>query len=475
MKSFVYKSFTLFLIISTSLLSQSSINMYDIVILEGRIINPESQTDKTLNIGIKDGKIVEVTESAIAGKMVVDAKGLTVSPGFIDILSYDPNGYGEICKVYDGVTTNLSMHGASELDFKRLYNKGVIVNCGGAVSQVKLRYAVGLMNAYDKPTSSQIIEMVKLAKKAIEDGALGISFSFEYNPGTTHEEAETLFRVAKEYKVLCTVHLRYSTMEGDKTNIEAINEVIDLCKNTGASCQIVHINSTGGTFSMRESLELIQKAKEAGLDISIDMYPYNYWATYLASSRFDGDWQKRFKISYNDLQIGGTSERLNKDSFKKYRKLNPLVVAYAIPEEDIIVGLKSPLTMIGSDTILNKNKNNHPRGAGCFSRLLGKYVREEKTISLMEAINKITLMQAKRLENISSSMKNKGRIKIGADADITIFNSNTIIDKATVEDPAIFSEGIEYVIVNGVIVKDKNGIVKNALPGRKIENMGRLF
>jgi N-acyl-D-aspartate/D-glutamate deacylase len=259
---------------------------FDIAIINGRVIDPESQTDKVLNLGIRDGSIALVTEDVIDGKIVLDARGLIVSPGFIDFLSYDPNGVGEIYKVYDGVTTNLSMHGASEVNFKRLYEKyqsGVLVNYGGAVNLVRLRYAVGIMDAYKKPSGDQVKKMANLARAALEAGALGISFSFEYLPGTTEEEAESLFRLAKEYNVLCTVHVKYSSMEGRAgTNIDAINEVIDLCRKTGASAHIVHINSTGGTFSMKESLSLIEKAKEDGLDLSVDMYPYNFWATYLA-------------------------------------------------------------------------------------------------------------------------------------------------------------------------------------------------
>ena len=220
---------------------------------------------------------------------------------------------------------------------------------------------------------------------------------------------------------------------------------------------------------MQQSLDLIRDARQNGLDLSTDMYPYNSWATYLASSRFDGDWQKRFKITYGDLQIGGSPERLNEQTFAKYRKLNKLAVAYAIPEEDIITGLVSPLTMIGSDTMIQENNNNHPRGAGCFARLFGRYVREQKTIPMMEALRKVTLIPAQRLEKISPSMLKKGRIKTGADADITIFNPDTIADRSTVEKPAQYSAGIEYVLVNGVIVKDRNGIIKGVLPGKPVK------
>ena len=449
----------------------------DFALLNGRVMDPESGTDEVRNIGIRWGHIVYVGTKGIEAKRSLDVSGLVVCPGFIDFLSYDQNKTGEYYKAADGVTTNLSMHGASMANFRKLWLRtqgNMYLNQGGAVSQIRLHYSVGLMGAYEKPTSEQIAEMCRLTDAALANGALGLNFSFEYLPGTTTEEAVALARVVKKYGALCTAHIRYSTMYEKKTNIDAIFEVIDIVRKTGVSFQIDHFNSTGGTFSMNTSLELIKKANDEGMDITLDMYPYNSWATYLASARFDGDWQKRFNITYKDLQVANTSERLTEEKFKAIRKMkrpanNPLTVAYAIPESDVVNALKFPGMMIGSDTITEMEKNNHPRGAGCYARLIQKYVREDKVISLMDAIKMSSYNVAKRLENISSAMKNKGRIKAGADADLIVFDPEKVMEKATVENPAQYSEGFDIVMVNGEIVKDKDGVKKGIFPGKQIK------
>ncbi|MCL6615181.1 MAG: amidohydrolase family protein, partial [Firmicutes bacterium] len=227
----------------------------------------------------------------------------------------------------------------------------------------------------------------------------------------------------------------------------------------------------GGTFSMKESLRMLDQARAEGCDITACAYPYNFWATYLNSARFDPGWRERFHISYNDLQVGGSSERLTRDSFIKYRRQGKLAVAYAIPEEDVVCALQCPWIMMGSDGILEPGYNNHPRASGMCARLIGVYVRQRGVLSLMDAIAKLTILPARRLEQASPIMKRKGRLAVGADADITIFDYATIIDRATVEHPELPSVGVEYVLVNGKIVKDKQGIHKDVRPGRAIRSM----
>ena len=443
---------------------------YDIVIVGGRVMDPETGLDKTgMNVGINGRTIAVVTTEPIIGKVEISAAGLVIAPGFIDILSYDPNEYGVWYKVADGVTTNLAMHGGAiePLKWRKKFAGITPVNFGAGFFYNSARLSIGV-NPYRPATTKEIERLVRMAQKALDEGGLGLGMSLEYAPGASQDEVEAMMTVAKRFNVPVFFHVRYSTMEAPGTNIDALNEVITLAGKIGASIHVDHINSTGGTFSMAASLELIKKAVEDGVDITACTYPYPFWATYLNSARFDDGWQKRFRITYNDLQIGGSAERLTKENFAKYRKAGKLAVAYAIPEDDVTQALSSPFVMLGSDGIMEPGNNNHPRAAGTFARTLRVYVREDKTITLMEAINKMSLMPAKRLEAASAQMRKKGRLQQGMDADVVIFNPDTVTDTATVERPNSFSKGFEYVIVNGRIVKDPRGLRKNTRPGQGI-------
>ena len=448
--------------------------LFDLVIRNGTVIDPETETVKfNYNVGIKGERVAIITREEIHGAEEIDATGLLVTPGFIDILSYSPNDVGNRFKVADGVTTNLAMHGAT-IDFPgwfRYYAKRpMILNYGGAVLQVGFRHKLGIGN-YDAPTPAQIDKMKKMTEQAILDGAIGIAFSPEYYPGMTPEEIRGIMEVGKKYDLTSFFHARYATMYGPGgNNFDAINEVIGYARELKASVQIVHINSTGGTFSMAESLKMIEEARREGVDVMVDLYPYNSWATYSNSARFDPGWQERFQISYEDLQVGNSTERLTEESFNRYRKKRVLLIAYAIPDEDVELALQADFAMIGSDTIIEPHMNNHPRGAGCFARTIGLYARERRVISLMKALKMMTILPARRLDNVAPALQKKGRLRVGMDADITIFDYGEIIDTATAEKTGSYSRGIHYVIVNGVVVKDPHGFRSGVSPGKPIRS-----
>jgi len=444
--------------------------MYDLVIRSGRVLDPASRFDSVATIGILEGRIAAISTTHLAGKVVLDASGLVVAPGFIDILSYAPGEVGVWNKIADGVTTNLSMHGGTSSPrawYAEQARKHWPLNYGASFFYTQARQQF-VTDRYAAARPANISRLTAIAERALQEGALGISFSLEYVPGISPGEIRPMMKLARQYNVPVFFHARYSDMEEPGTNLDALREIVGYARESGASVHIDHLNSTGGTFSMKQSLAMIDSARSNGLDVTACVYPYTYWGTYLNSARFDRGWQQRFHISEHDLQLGGSSERLTEESFAKYRRQGKLAIAYAIPEEDVEDALHAPYVMIGSDAILQTGYNNHPRASGAFSRTIAVYVRVKRTISLMDAIAKMTILPARRLEQSSDSMKRKGRLQIGADADIVIFDAARIRDRATVEHPERMSEGILYVIVDGQIVKDPKGLRKEVRPGRSI-------
>jgi hypothetical protein len=277
-------------------------------------------------------------------------------------------------------------------------------------------------------------------------------------------------QVAAERGVPVFVHGRYSDNTAPGTNADTLAEILQLARDTRCAVHVEHLVSTGGTFSMRQSLDTLGAARDTeGLDVTACMYPYDYWATYLASPRFADGWQDRFRITYEDLVVAGTGERVTASTFPQLQQDNVLVAAFAIPEADVTACLRSPWVMIGSDAILEPGDNNHPRATGCFTRVLGRYVREQETIGLVDALAKMTILPARRVEGSAPAMRRKGRLQRGADADIVVFDPDTVSDTSTVARPASMAQGIEWVLVLGQVVQSPGGNQRtDALLGRPI-------
>ena len=332
---------------------------------------------------------------------------------------------------------------------------------GGAFDNPWVRSSLFGIQPDQAATPTQVGQMADECDRQLHDGWIGVDFEPEYTPGISFDEITALARVAKRRNVPCFFHGRYSAVG---TNQQTLDEILEVAKQTGARVHVEHIISTGGTFDMARSLQRLQDARDQGYDVSACMYPYNFWATYLGSPRFRPGWQERFRITYGDLQVAGTNERLTQATFNQYQAQNKLTAAFAIPEDDVRTCLRDPKVMIGSDAILT-NGNNHPRATGCFARTLGRYARDAQVISLNDALAKMTILPARRLEARVPALRKKGRIQRGADADITVFDPSTVIDTSTVENPAQYSKGIEWVLVMGRVVKNPDGIDRTVHAG----------
>jgi len=260
------------------------------------------------------------------------------------------------------------------------------------------------------------------------------------------------------------VHARFSDNEVPGLQAEAVTELVEVARTTGCHVHIEHLNSTGGTGRMAEALGQISDAIAEGLSMTACMYPYEFWATYLKAARFD-NWQEKYGISYDSLQVAGTNERLTAETYEQARDANALTAAFAIPADDLDMAIQAPFMMIGSDAILERPHNNHPRSTGCFSRTIAQYARTKGLISLNQALEMMTIRPANLLAISSPQMGRKGRIQIGADADITVFDPLTIADTSTIENPAQESVGVKYVFVNGTEVRNPEGNITTEFPG----------
>ena len=443
---------------------------YDLVIRNAHVMDPESGLDRGgLWVGIRAGRVAAIADTALAGARAIDAAGQVVAPGFIDVLSYQPDGYGIWTKLADGVTTNLAMHGAA-VDMRAWYRalgrSRWPVHYGGAFLENAARERLGI-GRYRPATPDELARLVAMAEQAMRDGALGVAMSPEYAPGSSEAEVDSMARVAATWHAPFFVHARYSDTIPPGTDAEGIHEVLEAARRTGAAVHVDHITSAA-TYDMPAALDSLAAARAAGLDVTACVYPYDYWATKLSQARFDTGWQRRYGIGYGDLQIAGTAERLTEASFARYRALGRLAVAYAIPDTAVVLALQAPFVMIGSDAILEPGNNNHPRASGTFARTLAVYVRERGTLSLMEAIRRMTLLPAKLLERRAPAFRLKGRVAVGADADLVIFDPARIADRATVEHPELPSAGISWVIVAGRVALDSTGPIRRVRAGKAL-------
>ena len=449
-------------------------HVFDRVISGGRVMDPESGFDQVANVGIDGDRITAISTDPLQGKATLDATDRVVAPGFIDLLSYEPNNYGSWFKIGDGVTTNLGMHGlnATANDFFATYGSESLrppVNYGGAYDDSFMRTALKVKTVAASP--AQIQALAASVDQNLSDGYIGLSFEPEYTPWVADDEITAMAAVAQRHDMPVTFHVRYSSPdEPGKDNATAIAEVLQIAHDTGAAVHVDHITSTGGTHTMDQTIATLDQARADGVDVTACMYPYNFWATTMGSPRFADGWQQRYRISYDDLVVPGTGEHLTAQTFAKYRRENKLVAAFAIPEEDVVTGLKVPWMLIGSDAILEPGNDNHPRSAGCFTRVLGRYVRDQGVLSLMDALAKMTILPANRLEKRCSTLQRKGRLQRGADADITVFDPATVKDMATVDDPAQMAAGVDYVLVAGQLVKEHDVVHKDVRPGRPVKS-----
>jgi N-acyl-D-aspartate/D-glutamate deacylase len=457
---------------------------YDLVLEGGRVMDPETGLDAVRNVGIRDGKIVRVSVDTLAGRRVVHASGLVVAPGFIDLHQHGQDLASQRVKALDGVTTALEMEiGASDVaQFLKAKEGHSIINYGTAASHLAARalvFGVPLPPgeilpksgpATDRPATPEQIDAIRARLRSeLDAGGLAVGMGIQYVPGATRLEVIDMFRLAAERGVPVYTHMR-STGRGEPgSSIESVSEVIGAAAITGASLHIVHINSSCLHDSL-ECLSMVEGARARGLDVTTEAYPYIAGMTAINSALFNPGWQEKLGISYGDLVLPDTGEHLTKARFDELHASTKTqwILIFANTQEVVDQVIPHPLVMIASD-----GAEGHPRNAGTYSRVLAQYVRDKRTITLMDAIRKMSLMPAQMLERSTPTARCKGRLREGADADIVVFDPATISDRSTFQKPMEPSVGVRYEVVGGTVLIDDGEIVENVFPGRALVGPGK--
>ena len=445
---------------------------FDLVVRGGTVIDPESGLNAVRDLGIVAGRIAAVSEQRLEGRRVVDASGLVVAPGFIDLHQHGQSLANYEAQVRDGITTSLELEiGVEDIDAWYSDRQGrALVNYGASISHPYSRQMATLgrnpglagESLARELTEGQMDLLRRRIERGLEEGAVAVGFGLAYTPGATRDEIVEMFRIATRFAASCHVHMRT-----DHSTFANLEEVIDAARETGAQAHVVHLNSSARDRVL-DYLALIEKAQASGIDITTEAYPYNRGSTLIQSHLFN-EWQE-----YTDEQLSQfiwvrTGETLTRETFPERRRMGGTIILPPLyKEESVRHAIASPIVMIASDGMFLSGERAHPRTFGTFSRVLGRYVREERALTLAEAIRKMTLMPAERLERRVPAMRNKGRLRPGADADVVIFDADTVIDKGTYSDPARSPEGIHHVIVNGSLVLEDGNLTGDARPGRAV-------
>lgn len=469
---------------------------YDVVIENGRVIDPETGFDAVANVGIRDGIIERISNAALKGERVIDANGLVVAPGFVDLHAHGQNLIAQGLQVRDGVTTALELEqGAYPIAPFYAEREGKSrINFGASVSQAGMRIKVttgidaghqptsrdesgGLFDRKDVWAESPISEedinrVLELFRAEVDSGGLGLGLAHEYLPGTDRREVYLLMKEAARMQAPVFTHVRMAHHPNVGGQLEMMQEVIANASVLAAPLHICHVTSKGLNDTAL-ILDAVSRAQENGLDITTEAYPYTAGSTALGSALFNEGWQERWASTYSDIEWTPTGERLTEETFNKYRKEQPgaAVVFHMIPEEAMNLAIAHPMVMIASDGMTFAGGSGHPRGAGSFARVLGHFVRERKALSLMDALRKMTIMPVRRMEVIAPVMKRKGRLQEGMDADITVFDADSVIDRATYKDSMLPSEGIMHVFVSGVAVVSDGVLQPDLFPGKAIRGV----
>ena len=414
---------------------------------------------------------------------MISARGLVVAPGFIDLHQHGQDLESQRVKAMDGVTTALEMEiGRPDVaaflkskDGRSLIHYGTTASHGAArlLAFGTPMPAEGLLPKFgagtNQPASPQQIETMKARlRHELQEGALGVGMGIQYTPGATRWEVIEMFRLAAEHGLPVYTHVRSNGKQDPGSNIESVSEVIGAAAISGAALHVVHVGSSCAAQAS-ECLAMIAGARARGLNVTTEAYPYEAGMTSINSAWFNPGWQEKSGITYSDLMLPETGERLTRERFEQLHNSSEprRVLLFFNTMENVDTVFRNPLVMVASDGDIG-----HPRNAGTFCRILARYVRDQKAMTLMDAIRKMSLMPAQVLERSTPAARLKGRLQEGMDADVVVFDPQTVSDRATYQQAMAPSVGIEYLLVSGVTVVDQGKLVEGVFPGKPLKRRG---
>jgi len=437
------------------------------LIYGSRVIDPANHLDGTYNVLLENGKVAWVGTGMPGADETIDATGKIVTPGFIDIhMHEDPVESGSIRQcifpmmLRQGVTTAVGGNCGGNVYNPVAYldivdREGAAVNVALFAGHEYFRVAAGAADIYGGSTEAQQQEMARTITAALEQGCVGVSFGLRYVPGADKAEFFRAAGCCRESRKPIASHVR----DDADAIFASIEELIDAGRAFGIPMEISHIGSMAGFGQMAAVLQKVEQYQAQGLDVTMDCYPYFAFSTRLGTPTYDPGWLDRYHCDYGVLEFCDgpyRGQRATKETFEEMRLTFPdcLTVCYVMQEPDIRLAFRHPAVMLGSDGITD-NGRGHPRCAGTFPRFLAEFVKKGD-LSLFDAVKKMTALPASRL-----NLPNKGHLGVGADGDVTIFDYETVTDRATFADPALPPEGICYVLIGGEVALKDGRILKD--------------
>lgn len=469
--------------------------LYDVVLKGGRVMDAETGMDAIRNVGITDHTITAISVDEIRGVETIDVTGQIISPGFIDVHNHSPSPLGQMYQARDGVTTSLELEaGSYPVAAHGAYiRRKARINYGASTGHTQARMVVmsggnhaGAQNILGAPQANigkdngeartryvianagEREDIGRTLEDGLLQGGIGIGLLLDYiSDAVDEDELRVIFELAAQYQSPVFVHIRRG-VAGDPSGLD---EVLTMAKATGAKVHICHL-SHNAMKNVTLFLEKIRAARKDGVDVTTEVLPYNAGSTSIGAAVFGRDWQKIFDIKPEDVQLASTGEYFTQESFDQTRRNNPnaAIIHHYLKEEWTRVLVAAPDVILSSDglPVVSLDKKVPPQGIGSFAKLLGTYARDEKLLPMMTALSKITLQPAQLLEKAAPAFRLKGRLQIGMDADITVFDPMVIKDMATYENPHQPSIGVTHLLVNGKFVIKNGDLEGGAFPGRQI-------